>query len=304
MKSFHSNGKLLISGEYLVLDGALSLALPCKFGQYLNFTEDSNGTLEWISKDMNDTIWFTAYFEAKTLKVLKTSNYNTVKWVRKILEFCNKNSLTNKSLQGKIECKLEFPNNWGLGSSSTLLNNLASLYEINPYNLHFSTTNGSGYDIACAGSNSALTYQVIENIPQVKKMDWSPVFKDEILFIFLKKKQKSNLEVKRFKELKKDPDLISRISSITKEIIYSKTIEEFEHLLDEHEAITGQYIQSETVKSKYFSDYEGSVKSLGAWGGDFVLATRKNKNYFLDKGFDTILSFSEIIKESTFKTVS
>ena len=304
MKSFHSNGKLLISGEYLVLDGALSLALPCKFGQYLNFTEDSNGTLEWISKDMNDTIWFTAYFEAKTLKVLKTSNYNTVKWVRKILEFCNKNSLTNKSLQGKIECKLEFPNNWGLGSSSTLLNNLASLYEINPYDLNFSTTNGSGYDIACAGSNSALTYQVIENIPEVKKMDWSPVFKDEILFIFLKKKQKSNLEVKRFKELKKDPDLISRISSITKEIIYSKTIEEFEHLLDEHEAITGQYIQSETVKSKYFSDYEGSVKSLGAWGGDFVLATRKNKNYFLDKGFDTILSFSEIIKESTFKTVS
>ena len=304
MKSFHSNGKLLISGEYLVLDGALSLALPCKFGQYLNFTEDSNGTLEWISKDMNDTIWFTAYFEAKTLKVLKTSNYNTVKWVKKILEFCNKNSLTNKSLQGKIECKLEFPNNWGLGSSSTLLNNLASLYEVNPYDLHFSTTNGSGYDIACAGSNSALTYQVIENIPQVKKMDWSPVFKDEILFIFLKKKEKSNLEVKRFKELKKDPDLISRISSITKEIIYSKTIEEFEHLLDEHEAITGQYIQSETVKSKYFSDYEGSVKSLGAWGGDFVLATRKNKNYFLDKGFDTILSFSEIIKESTFKTVS
>ena len=304
MKSFHSNGKLLISGEYLVLDGALSLALPCKFGQYLNFTEDSNGTLEWISKDMNDTIWFTAYFEAKTLKVLKTSNYNTVKWVKKILEFCNKNSLTNKSLQGKIECKLDFPNNWGLGSSSTLLNNLASLYEVNPYDLHFSTTNGSGYDIACAGSNSAITYQVIENIPEVKKMDWSPVFKDEILFIFLKKKQKSNLEVKRFKELKKDPDLISRISSITKEIIYSKTIEEFEHLLDEHEAITGQYIQSETVKSKYFSDYEGSVKSLGAWGGDFVLATRENKKYFLDKGFDTILSFSEIIKESTFKTVS
>ena len=178
------------------------------------------------------------------------------------------------------------------------------MYEINPYDLNFSTTNGSGYDIACAGSNSALTYQVIENIPEVKKMDWSPVFKDEILFIFLKKKQKSNLEVKRFKELKKDPDLISRISSITKEIIYSKTIKGFEDLLDEHEAITGQYIQSETVKSKYFSDYEGSVKSLGAWGGDFILATRKNKNYFLDKGFDTILSFSEIIKESTFKAVS
>ena len=304
MKSFHSNGKLLISGEYLVLDGALSLALPCKYGQSLIFNEESNGTLEWISKDVNDKIWFTAYFEAKTLQVLKTSNYNTVKWIKKILEYCNKNSLKIKDLEGKIECKLEFPNNWGLGSSSTLLNNLASLYEINPYELHFSTTNGSGYDIACAGSNSALTYQVLKNIPDVKKINFSPDFKDEILFIFLKKKQKSNLEVKRFKELKKDPDLISRISIITKEIIHSKTIEEFEYLIDEHEAITGKYIKSQTVKSKYFSDYEGSVKSLGAWGGDFVLATRKNKNYFLDKGFDTILSYSELIKESKFKTVS
>ena len=304
MKSFHSNGKLLISGEYLVLDGALSLALPCKYGQSLIFNEESNGTLEWISKDVNDKIWFTAYFEAKTLQVLKTSNYNTVKWIKKILEYCNKNSLKIKDLEGKIECKLEFPNNWGLGSSSTLLNNLASLYEINPYELHFSTTNGSGYDIACAGSNSALTYQVLKNIPDVKKINFSPDFKDEILFIFLKKKQKSNLEVKRFKELKKDPSLINKISSITNEIINSKTIEEFEYHLDEHEAITGQYIQSETVKSKYFSDYKVSIKSLGAWGGDFVLATRKNKNYFIEKGFDTILSYSEIIKESTFKTVS
>ena len=75
-------------------------------------------------------------------------------------------------------------------------------------------------------------------------------------------------------------------------------------MIDEHEAITGQYIQSETVKNKYFSDYEGSIKSLGAWGGDFILATRKNKKYFFEKGFDTIFSYSEIIKESTFKTIS
>ena len=304
MKSFHSNGKLLISGEYLVLDGALSLALPCKYGQSLNFTPDSSATLEWISKDVNNNIWFTACFEAKTLQVLKTNNYNTVKWVKKNLEFCEENSLKNKNLQGKIECKLEFPNNWGLGSSSTLLNNLASLYEINPYDLHFSTTNGSGYDIACAESNGPLTYQISQNIPQINKVNWSPVFKDEILFIFLKKKQKSNLEVKRFKVFKKNPDLINRISTITKEIIHSKDIEEFEYLIDEHEAITGQHIQSETVKSKYFSDYEGSIKSLGAWGGDFVLATRNNKKYFFDKGFDTVLSYSELIKESTFKTVS
>ena len=166
---------------------------------------------------------------------------------------------------------------------------MASLYEINPYELHFSTTNGSGYDIVCAGSNSALTYQVLKNIPDVKKINFSPDFKDEILFIFLKKKQKSNLEVKRFKELKKDPSLINRISSITNEIIHSKTIEEFERLLDEHEAITGQYIQSETVKSKYFSDYKGSIKSLGAWDGTLYLLQEKIRTTLLKK--DLILYY-------------
>lgn len=35
-KLFYSNGKLLLSGEYAVLDGALSLAVPTKYGQLLS----------------------------------------------------------------------------------------------------------------------------------------------------------------------------------------------------------------------------------------------------------------------------
>ena len=34
-KTFYSNGKLLITGEYVVLDGAKALALPTKYGQNL-----------------------------------------------------------------------------------------------------------------------------------------------------------------------------------------------------------------------------------------------------------------------------
>ena len=34
-QTFYSNGKLLITGEYVVLDGAKALALPTKFGQSL-----------------------------------------------------------------------------------------------------------------------------------------------------------------------------------------------------------------------------------------------------------------------------
>ena len=35
MDAFYSHGKLLLTGEYLVLDGALALAVPCKLGQSL-----------------------------------------------------------------------------------------------------------------------------------------------------------------------------------------------------------------------------------------------------------------------------
>ena len=296
MKKIHSNGKLLITGEYLVLDGAISLALPCNYGQSLRFTSHKKNILNWISLDVNKEIWFEASFEANTFKVQKTSDDNIVKWVQKILKSSSELSRSKKKLEGTIINELEFPSNWGLGSSSTLLNNISNLYEIDPYDLHFSTTNGSGYDIACASYNTSLTYQIINNKPIVNPIDWNPNYKNEIIFIYLNNKQKSNLEIKRYNKLKKNLDLVNQISNITKKIIKSKSITEFEKLIDQHELIISELIQTKTVKEKYFSDYNGSIKSLGAWGGDFILATRNNKNYFLEKGFNTVFTFSELIK--------
>lgn len=296
MKKIHSNGKLLITGEYLVLDGAISLALPCNYGQSLRFTSHKKNILNWISLDVNKEIWFEASFEANTFKVQKTSDDNIVKWVQKILKSSSELSRSKKKLKGTIINELEFPSNWGLGSSSTLLNNISNLYEIDPYDLHFSTTNGSGYDIACASYNTSLTYQIINNKPIVNPVDWNPDYKNEIIFIYLNNKQKSNLEIKRYNKLKKNLDLVNQISNITKKIIKSKSITEFEKLIDQHELIISELIQTKTVKEKYFSDYNGSIKSLGAWGGDFILATRNNKNYFLEKGFNTVFTFSELIK--------
>jgi mevalonate kinase len=48
MQTFYSHGKLLISSEYAVLDGAQALALPTKFGQTLKVesTSKKNNLLE------------------------------------------------------------------------------------------------------------------------------------------------------------------------------------------------------------------------------------------------------------------
>ena len=56
--TFYSNGKLFISGEYLVLDGADAFALPTKFGQNLVVENGENNTIEWKSYDYDQKIWF------------------------------------------------------------------------------------------------------------------------------------------------------------------------------------------------------------------------------------------------------
>ena len=41
MDEFYSNGKLLLTSEYVVLDGIECLALPTKFGQSLSVKKKS-----------------------------------------------------------------------------------------------------------------------------------------------------------------------------------------------------------------------------------------------------------------------
>ena len=44
------------------------------------------------------------------------------------------------------------------------------------------------------------------------------------------------------------------------------------------------------------SDYNGEIKSLGAWGGDFILAAgpTNTPEYFSSKGFNTIIRYNEM----------
>ena len=58
MQPYYSNGKLLLTGEYVVLDGAKALAVPTKFGQLLNIKQGTNKQFKWTSLDFDATIWF------------------------------------------------------------------------------------------------------------------------------------------------------------------------------------------------------------------------------------------------------
>ena len=58
MEKHYSNGKLLLTGEYLVLDGAKSLAIPTKFGQDLVISKIKEPQLIWGSFTNTGECWF------------------------------------------------------------------------------------------------------------------------------------------------------------------------------------------------------------------------------------------------------
>ena len=68
--------------------------------------------------------------------------------------------------------------------------------------------------------------------------------------------------------------------------------------MNQHEATISQYLGIPTVKERLFADFKGTIKSLGAWGGDFVLAISETEDvpaYFVSKGYPICISYAEMI---------
>ena len=307
MTTFRSNGKLLLTAEYVVLDGAKALALPTKFGQSLTVEPIKESNLFWKSIDHNGNVWVEDVFpmEKNTLSFSKPSN-DISKRVIQILNAAkqlNPNFLFPSSgTEGgfSITTKLDFPENWGLGSSSTLINNISNWAHINAYDLLELTFGGSGYDIACAKDNNPITYQInkLDNTQVTNTVHFNPSFKEELFFVHLNKKQDSREGIDHYNKNKHNlTSTIIEINTITDRIINCQTISEFESLITKHEQIISKLINLPTVKTRLFSDYSGAIKSLGAWGGDFILATgnRSYMDYFKQKGYQTIIPYRAMV---------
>jgi hypothetical protein len=69
--------------------------------------------------------------------------------------------------------------------------------------------------------------------------------------------------------------------------------------LEEHNAIIEQLLEMPQHTKQIFPFFDGLVKPLGAWGGDFVLigTSEKPHDVFKAQGYDTIFSFKELIRE-------
>ena len=204
-KIFYSNGKLLITAEYLVLDGAKALALPTKFGQNLIIEESKNPEINWKSFDADGSIWFEDSITFSEIRNTVSAKEESVKTtLLKILHeafLLNPNFITeNKGYE--ISTELTFPKKWGLGTSSTLINNIAQWLEIDAFELLNNSFGGSGYDIACAQNNTPVSYQLKQGKPKVETIHFNPHFTDTIYFVYLNKKQSSKTAIANYQKNK------------------------------------------------------------------------------------------------------
>lgn len=302
IQSYRANGKLLLTGEYTILDGALGLALPTEKGQTLEVHKTEDNLLYWESYDENQQLWYQNSFEIDRKKIIPSQDKQTdiTNRLVQLFEACLEiNPDINYFLKGK-QCKtlLEFNRDWGLGSSSTLISLVAQWTQLNPYELLSKTFGGSGYDIACATVKQPILFKIKDFKPEIKTTTFKPEFKSQLFFIYLNQKQDSRLGIAHYKSTNsKSTYLIEKISALTNAILNCDNASLFSSLLEEHEDIIAQCTNQTTVKKRLFSDFNGSIKSLGAWGGDFVLAICKNnpEAYFKSKGYHTIIPYEQMI---------
>lgn len=300
-QTYYSNGKLFITGEYVVLDGAKAFALPTRFGQSLIVEKGEGKQIVWKSFDSDKSVWFQdkiAFDEIKTEKA--TSEIETVKTT--LIKILHEAYLLNpefiEASEGyTITTELTFPRFWGLGTSSTLINNIAQWTNCDAFELLDNSFGGSGYDIACAQNDTPLLFWREAGQPRVEKTDFNPSFGHNLYFVYLNKKQSSKAAIASYYAKQNNVSkVVVTIDAITEKAIHAKDLMTFAKQLEKHEAIMSQVLEMETVKERFFHDFEGTVKSLGAWGGDFVLVASENDptRYFEEKGYNTIIPFRKM----------
>ncbi|MBQ0768215.1 MAG: GHMP kinase [Bizionia sp.] len=300
-QSFYSNGKLLITGEYVVLDSANALALPTKLGQHLDIEPIAESKIIWTSLDHTGHIWFKDTFNLNTLlsnsKNAKNPISTQLTTLLKAAKRENPNFLNSEN-GFKVTTRLEFPGDWGLGSSSTLINNLALWANVNPMTLLLQSFGGSGYDIACARHNTPIIYKMGPP-PITKEVMFNPCFKDELFFVHRNKKQNSRNSISTYSQNKTNTSvIIDKIDAITAKLLKVNNRLDFELLITEHESLIGEITNQTPIKVELFPDYKYAIKSLGGWGGDFILVTGNKEyvfNYFNNKNYTTIIPYSDLI---------
>lgn len=269
----------------------------------MRISEDgADGILSWKSRDADGRTWFQGEFELPGLSYIRGNDDAIGRRLQQIMEAIftlNPTFLLTQSALS-VETRLEFPRLWGLGSSSTLIYLMAKWAEADPFELLRNTFGGSGYDVAAAGQNAPFLFRA-GSPPQIQPCTFIPPFADQLYFVYLGKKQDSRAGIARYRERQPiDKRLIEQAGSFANRALACSSLTEWNELVREHERLVGDLLELPRARDLHFPSFHGEIKSLGAWGGDFVLASsnrgeNETRQWFNERGFSVFLPYREMI---------
>lgn len=302
--NFFSRGKLLISGEYLVLKGATALAVPLVNGQDLKVLPTApRNRLVWESREFGQT-WFTAVYQLPFFDVVESTDPqisdNLVRHFRAIEEL--KPGFAEQIGGSSVVTNLDFKREWGFGSSSSLLSNLAWWSGTDPFQLHKKLSAGSGYDVVGAREDGPFFYKRSKNRYVTEQATLNASVTRQLYFVYLGVKKDSARSVSSFLMQKKAFRVEKRvISELSHHLAHAATIVDFGYYMKEHELVLSSVLKIPSLKEERFKDLPGEAKSLGAWGGDFAMitwteTTEELERYLSEKGLNTYFAFNDLVK--------
>ncbi|NJB86248.1 hypothetical protein GGR26_002016 [Lewinella marina] len=301
---FYGHGKLLLLGEYFVLDGATALAVPTRRGQRFSVAAREGSTLEWtmtVAGDPSAHRRFT--FSPDDWQAEEPADDDPLRQrLRQLFHVAeNLRPGCTRQLHGqRITTTLDFPPEWGLGSSSTLVWFLSELLDVNAYDLLEQTFGGSGYDLACAGAEGPILYTRNGNTPKVSEIDWNPDWLATTCFVYRNRKQNSREALARYASIDISPETIWEAGQMSWMFLQAPHLRAAARIATAYERLIAEELGLKPVQETHFADFDGTVKSLGAWGGDFVWAItdqplENTRAYFNDRGYPTVIPYNEMV---------
>ncbi len=299
----YGHGKLLITGEYLVLEGAEALAVPLRLGQQFVIRSARGADLHWKSLRPDGSVWFQGLFNMLDFTAQECTDQSFADRLTDILTAVtrqNPDFLSDWKGQ-KVESKLEFEPEWGFGTSSTLIHAIAEWGEVDAYSLYEQTFGGSGYDLACATAEGPIIFKSTEEEIHIEPLGLEWPFKEQIHLVYSGQKTSSKGSVEQHSaKLKQAKGAVEAISAITQRVADAESLEEFTELLTDHNERMSKILGEPA--NPWIPDFPGLIKPLGAWGGDFFLAVspedpKTMKKKLAEKGFTTIFGWNDLVLE-------
>jgi mevalonate kinase len=293
-----ANGKLLLTSEYFILDGATGWAMPTQYGQKMIATPTEKPIWQAFLNDK--TLWLETAINTNV-----ASNSNETTLLFEILNYIKQENPEqyHKKINHSFQLFIDFNRAWGLGSSSTFIALIADFFEIDAYKLNHTFFKGSGYDIACAFASEALLYTILDiEVRSIENFSIAESIKPHLFFIYTGQKQNSREAIQYYRNLpQKEKDIaINDLNFITRELIRKQDYKDWLYFLKIHEDIISKVLKLEKISQTLAKELPFFSKSLGAWGGDFILCLANDepsiiKNRISETGFDTYFEYKDII---------